>query len=131
MKASVLISSVLLLSSLIFISCESNKNNNIRLSTKHVEMMPDEDSAIIFAEGTNWWINDVNADGKRLYALPEDLEKDYTGIEGDWFAVEKQGSEKLIVKVSENRSKNDRKIVITLESGNYFDYISVLQKGKK
>lgn len=131
MRVRVLISSVLLLLPLIFISCESHKSNNIRLSTKHVEMMSDEDSAVIFAEGTKWWINDVNADGVRLYASPEDIEKDFAEIEGDWFAVEKQGNEKLMVKVSENKSKNDRKMIITLESGNYFDYISVLQRGRQ
>jgi hypothetical protein len=73
----------------------------------------------------------VYANGNYLYAPQDDKGKDSAYIKSDWFSVEKRGKQKLVVKVSENKSKNSRKIRITLESGNYFDYVNVSQKGKE
>jgi len=133
MKTTVQISFIFILSAFCLVSCgsaESSENESVRLSAKQVELMPESDTTIITAQGPWWWISDIDVDGKRLYANPEDIQKTYMGIEGDWFTVEKISEEKLMVKVSQNKSRNSRKMVITLESGNYFDYISVLQKGR-
>lgn len=117
-----------------FCSCESNENkwsDTIKLSSKKVELSADSDSAVFFTEGDWWWINDVSSDGSYFYVKADDYDKDFITVEGNWFSVEKSGKHKLIVKVSENKSKIDRKMVITLESGNYFDYINVYQKAKE
>jgi len=106
-------------------------NDRIKLSSKRIELNPGNDTAILHTEGDEWWVNDVSANGNYFYAQADDFDKDFTKIEGDWFSVEKSGKHTLIVKVSENNSKNERKMVITLESGNYFDYIDVYQKAKE
>lgn len=114
------------------ISCVSTENrwtDNIELSAKEAIFSSQTDSIEISTEGTQWWINDINADGRYIYSDSSEVVKDYVRFDGDWFTVEKQGKQKLIVKVSENKSKNSRKMVITVEAGNYFEYINVLQKG--
>lgn len=134
MSAFFSISMIMVLSFLGLVSCSSERNKlneRFKMSTKRAEFSAQEDSVIIVTEGEKWWINDVDIDGTRFYASAEDYEKDFMQIEGEWFVVKKQGQDKLIVKVSENNSKDKRELVITLESGNYFDCIDVLQKGKE
>ncbi len=134
MKSTVPANFVILFLLISLASCNSANNrwsDKIQLSTKKAELMADRDSIIISIAGNLWWINDVNANGNYFYANPEDIAKDYTNIRGEWFSVEKQGARRLVVKVSENTSKIARKMIITLESGNYFDYINVFQKGKE
>jgi len=117
-----------------FISCNSGNNrlsDRIKLSTKKADLRAENDSVIISTDGGSWWINDVNANGSYFYADPDENDNDYTNVKGDWFSVEKQGKKRLVVKVSENKSKNARKMIITLESGNYFDYINVFQRGRE
>lgn len=127
------ISFVLLFLIIGLISCDSGQNKQhdcIQLSQKHADLSAQGDSIVISTEGDYWWINDVNADGRYMYAALEDITSDFANIKGEWFSVEKLGKQRLIVKVSENTSKNIRKIIITLESGNYFDRINVFQKGR-
>ncbi|MDL2214806.1 hypothetical protein LJC00_01290 [Dysgonomonas sp. OttesenSCG-928-M03] len=132
MKSTVPANFVILFLLIGMISCNSGDNrwnDKMQLSTKRAELMAESDSVTISIAGNLWRLNDVNANGNYFYVNPEDTVKDFMNIKGDWFSVEKQGDQKLVVKVSENTSKMARKMIITLESGNYFDYINVFQKG--
>ncbi|MDU1903555.1 MAG: hypothetical protein E6772_02120 [Dysgonomonas sp.] len=115
-------------------SCSSERKtmkDKFELSTKRAEFSARADSIVIMTEGDIWWINDVDDNGNRLFADTKDMEGESMQIKGEWFTVKKQGHNKLIVKVLENYSKDKREMVITLESGNYFDCIDVLQKGQE
>lgn len=131
MRVYISLNTVLLVLTFVMISCDANEKNNIDLSTKYLEMSSQAGSSVIYVDGKDWWINDVNVEGIRLYATPEDIEKDCESIEGDWFVIEKDGDDKLHVSVLENGSGHVRKMVMTIESENYFDYISVYQRGKE
>jgi len=125
---------VIFLSVGVLSSCSSERKtmkDKFELSTKRAEFSARADSIIITTEGDIWWINDVDVDGSRLFADTKDLKKESMQINGEWFSVKKQGDNKLVVKVHENYSKDNRELVITLESGNYFDCIDVLQKGQE
>lgn len=131
MRATISLNTVLLVLAFIMISCNSHEKNNIGLSTKYLEMSAQSGTSVVFVDGKDWWVNDVSVEGVRLYAAPEDIEKDCESIEGEWFVIEKEGDDKLHVSVMENTSTYPRKILMTVESENYFDYISVYQKGRE
>ncbi|HCO68180.1 MAG TPA: hypothetical protein DIT04_10565, partial [Dysgonomonas sp.] len=91
MKAKVSVNTLLLVLTFILVSCESNEKSNIALSAKYLQMSSKGESTTIFVDGKDWWINDVKVEGIRLYASPEDIERDCESIEGDWFIIEKDG----------------------------------------
>lgn len=131
MKTYISLNTLLLALTLTFVSCDSSEKNDIGLSTKCLEMSSQAGSSEILVDGKGWWINDVSVEGMRLYATPEDIEKHCESIEGEWFVIEKDGHDRLHVSVLENGTHHVRKMVMTIESENYFDYISVYQKGKE
>ncbi|PXV69134.1 hypothetical protein CLV62_101403 [Dysgonomonas alginatilytica] len=105
-------------------------NDSIKLSTRKADFSAAKDSVIITTKGTWWWVNDISVNGNYLIFNPIETEKENFAIHGDWFSIERCDNQKLIVRVSENRSSEDRNIKITLEAGDYFDYIDVNQLGK-
>lgn len=105
-------------------------NDSIKLSTRKADFSASNDSIIITTKGTWWWVNDISVNGNYLVFNPVETEKENFAINGDWFSIERCDNQKLIVRVSENRSSKDRNIKITLEAGDYFDYIDVNQLGR-
>lgn len=105
-------------------------NDSIKLSTRKADFSAANDSIVITTMGTWWWVNDISVNGNYLIFNPVETEKENFSIHGDWFSIERCDNQKLIVRVSENRSKRDRNIKITLEAGDYFDYIDVNQLGR-
>lgn len=105
-------------------------NDSIKLSTRKADFSASNDSIIITTKGTWWWVNDILVNGNYLVFNPLETEKSKFSITGDWFSIERYDNQKLIVRVTENKSAKKRNIKITLEAGDYFDYIDVSQGGR-
>ena len=105
-------------------------NDSIKLSTRRADLSALNDSIIITTKGTWWWVNNISVTGNYLVFNPIETERENFAINGDWFSIERCDNQKLIVRVDENKSAKERNIKITLEAGDYFDYIDVNQPGQ-
>lgn len=127
-----------LLTLIFFLGSCSDKNelvgysdDNIKLSTKLVSFDKNENTATITTKGDGWWINGVSVNGIN-YPRAKDTDatsNSYT-IEGVSFVVEKKNKTTLAVAADENNTGAERKMIVELQSGNYFDRVVIVQKGE-
>ncbi|TKG97209.1 hypothetical protein EYV94_01920 [Puteibacter caeruleilacunae] len=123
----------------LFISSCSDENqldgkwdDNIHLSSKSEEFTAKSDSVIITTKGDWWWVCSITVDGKDYYKFEGvDVTKEQYTIKEDCFVVERRDKNTLFIKLDDNPTKNDRKVNVCLEAGDYFDHIFVSQKGKE
>lgn len=107
-------------------------DDNIKLSTKNVELISKTDSVTITTEGDWWWIDAIAfEDSTYGYYGREDinLESDSYSIIEEQFLVERRDKNTLFVKINENNTGEERIMNITFEAGNYFDYVNIKQAG--
>lgn len=122
---------------LLFISSCSDKNapigkwdDIIGLSIKNAKLTAATDSVIITTEGDWWWINAIAfEDSTYIYYNRDDinLESDSYLIKEEQFVIERKDKNTLFVKINENNTGIERKMNITLEAGNYFDKVTIVQ----
>ncbi|MBZ0242647.1 MAG: hypothetical protein K8F24_05490 [Bacteroidales bacterium] len=128
---------ILILGVFFMISCSDKKENpigkwddNIKLSTKHVVFSSETDSVTITTEGEWWWIDGISfEDSTYSYYNRDDinLESDSYSIEEEQFVVERRDKTILFVKIKENNTGIERKMNISLQAGNYFDHVTIMQ----
>ncbi len=130
---------VLAMSFFILISCSDKEDpigkwdDIIKLSTKNVNLTAKIDSVTITTEGDWWWINGIAfEDSTYSYYNRDDinLESDYYSIKEEHFVVERQDKNTLFVKIFENNTGTERQMNISLEAGNYFDYVTIIQSAQ-
>lgn len=129
---------IVILSIFILISCSDKEvpigiwGDNIKLSTKNVELTSKTDSVTITTEGDWWWINSISfEDSIFVYYGREDINlesESYSMIE-EQFVVERRDKNTLFVKINENNTGKERIMNITFQAGNYFDYVAIKQAG--
>jgi pectate lyase len=123
--------------SLLILSCSSDKEepigkwkDNIHLSTKNIELGPGAESVTITTKGEWWWIDAISFNGTiyQYYGSEEiDMETDSYIIIEEAFTFERKNNTTMIISLPENSSEQEVKMSITLQAGNYFDYVSVHQ----
>lgn len=127
---------ILIMGIFFIISCSEKDNyigiwdDNIKLSTKNVSLKAKADSVLITTEGDWWWINEISfEDSTYSYYHREDIniESKYYSIKEYCFVVERRDKNTLFVKLNENNTGNERIMNISLEAGNYFDYVNITQ----
>ena len=105
-------------------------DDNIILSTKNVDFLSSADSIVITTEGDGWWIDGISfQDNRYSYYDSSDVNMElesYSIIE-DCFKVERRDKNTLFVKLEDNVSGSERVMTITLEAGDYFDYVNIIQ----
>ncbi len=120
----------------IMISCSDKKDpigkwdDNIKLSTKSVEFTAKADSVTISTKGNWWWIDGITFENSRYsYYQREDinLESESYSIKEDQFTVERRNKNTLFIKLNENNTGKERSMHISLEAGDYFDYVNIKQ----
>jgi hypothetical protein len=101
----------------------------IKLSTKSAEFISKADSVTITTGGDWWWINGISFEDSSYCAFREDinLEADAYSIKEACFTVERRNKNTLFVKLNENNTGKERAMCITLEAGDYFDYVTIKQ----
>jgi hypothetical protein len=121
--------SFLFILSIILISCNDNKNDGkgispdlIGLSSKTASFSSKKDSVIISTQKNWWWFTSVSYQDKTNSVQGED------SIKGEWFQIIKVDNQSIKIIVDKNLTDKERSLTVTLEAGNYFDYISVVQK---
>lgn len=129
----------LILMSIVFftISCSDKDEpdgkwrDNIKLSTKEVNFTSEENSVAITTKGDWWWVAEiVFEDNTYSYYNSEDidLESDSYSIQEDSFIVERRDKNTLFIKMNKNNTGLERILHITLEAGDYFDYVHIKQE---
>ncbi|WP_430813158.1 hypothetical protein [Carboxylicivirga sp. RSCT41] len=123
--------------SLLLISCSVEKDepigkwkDNIHLSVKSVDLGADASSATITTKGEWWWISaiEINDNIYQYYGSEEvDMEKSSYIIEEDAFTFERIESTTMIISLPKNTSGKVIHMSITLQAGNYFDYVNISQ----
>lgn len=111
-------------------SCSDGKNQNYRndtigLSQKEIEFSNKLDSCLIKTRNDDWSFSSIH--------ILDDIKDEYRsfyGIRmiGDWFYIEKRYNG-IFVKVHINNSYCRRKLIITIQDRNYFDYLQINQLG--
>jgi hypothetical protein len=126
----------LLLGIFVVIACSDKEDpigdwdDNIKLSTKHVDFKFETDSILIATEGACWWVEGISfEDSVFQYYNREDidLESDSYIISEEDFLVERRNKNTLFIKLEENDTRKIRVIKITLQAGNYFDVVTIKQ----
>ncbi len=130
---------ILILSVFFMISCSDKEDpigkwdDNIKLSTKNVDFSSEIDSVTVTTEGDWWWIDGISfEDSTYSYYHRDDidLESDSYIITEEEFIVERRDKNTLFIKINENNSGIERKMNISLEAGNYFDNVTIVQSAK-
>ena len=120
---------------LFLISCSKepvgNWDNNIRLSMKNAVLSAAGDSLSIKTGGNGWWIEAVELKKQAVwYMNPMLMDSIHYSINLDSVLVEHSDKTTLVIKADKNNSKVERQIDILLEDGDYFDYVTITQKGQ-
>ncbi len=124
--------SILLLS---LTSCHSDDpdgkwDDNIHLSEKEVTINAESNSFLITTEGTWWWINGIGLDDDWNYNISGiDTTQDDFLIEENVFTIERKNANEIHISLTENQSNVERVLIISLQAGNYFDQIKIIQVG--
>ena len=104
-------------------------DDNIHLSAREFTFNASGDSAIIYTEGTSWWISDIAVDTTYYYGFTDiNMQSDKYSIKKDCFYVEHRDKKTLFVKINANPFNVKRIITIGFEAGDYFDRITITQK---
>jgi hypothetical protein len=117
---------------IILLSCEDKEDligiwdDNIKLSTKSADFTAATDSITITTEGEWWWVNNVTFQDS-IYTYNMAAELDSYSIQEDCFTIERRNKRQLFIKINENNSGIERLLCITLEAGDYFDYVTINQ----
>lgn len=124
---------------ILLVSCSDKKDpigkwdDNIKLSTKYAEFSVRTDSITINTQGDWWWVNGISVNDSiyNFYGREDiDLESDSYTIKEDFFVVERRNKNTLFIRMEENYTGKDRLMTITLEAGDYFDYVNIKQLAK-
>lgn len=126
---------IFLLSIFLFSSCLNKEplgkwDDNILLSTRNVELSAEADSAIVTTGGDWWWIDGIsfNDSTYQFYGSEEvDLESDTYTISEEDFIIERRNKNTLFIKLAKNETGAERLMTISLEAGDYFDFVAVKQ----
>ena len=119
-----------------YISCKDQVEplgkweDNIHLSQKSAQFSADGDSIIIKTVGTWWWVNGITLDGINYHYYQRediDLESDSYSIHEACFMVQRRDKNTLFIKMDENLSGAEKRLTVSLEAGDYFDSVSIIQ----
>lgn len=129
-KAVVSLLSILLISSCLNKEPLGKWDDNILLSTRNVELSADTDSAIVTTGGNWWWIDGISFNDSIYHYYGSDkvdLESDSYTISEEDFIIERRNKNTLFIKLLKNETGVERLMTISLEAGDYFDYVAVKQ----
>ena len=121
-----------LLTFVFFASCKKGTDghwdDNIKLSTKAVAFNSSLSSATITTESTSWWLNQISFNGNNVDLGDLDkVSKNFIVTEPDFTVERKEDGKKIVVTMNPNTSNAERTLLISMQSGDYFDGINVKQ----
>lgn len=130
MKKGILFIILVLSVTLIPVSC-GRWSDNIKLSAKSAEFSAEGDSVIITTEGVHWWLSEIRVDSKNFYGFEgTDVHADCYTVKQDCFTFERRDRSTLFIKLDANPLSVKRIVIVELESGDYFDRVTITQNPK-
>ena len=128
---------------LLFFSCSNDDDNSkpavlgcntpniIDLSENEVEFKSEGDSVTITTGSQNWWLSEIQLEGSPQHNLAKvDVIAPNFSVQDSVFTLERRDRNKIYITMSENKTDENRKLLILLQQGNCFDEIRVEQAGK-
>lgn len=107
-------------------------DDNIKLSTRLVNFTGTQNIVEIKTQNTWWWINSVNTNNE--YFMPKYqtnmFDKENIIVNTDWLTVERKDGKTIELTATNNTTQSKRTATISLQAGNYFDYITVIQSNQ-
>lgn len=106
-------------------------DDNIHLSAKTAEFNSSTDSVIINTKGTSWWISDISVDSINYFDFHaiNQISGKYKIKLAD-ILLDRRDRNTLFIKVEANPLNRARIIKIGFEAGDYFDSVTITQKGE-
>jgi hypothetical protein len=106
--------------------------DNIKLSVRSAEFGPDGDSLTVTTKGSGWWLTDIKADNIHYDNFDGiDVHTDSYSIKQDYINFERRDRKTIFIRLDPNATINVRTVIFELEDGDYFDRITITQKGRK
>lgn len=105
-------------------------DDNIKLSARYAEFSSESDSITLKTKGDWWWINGISFENSTYVYFDRDdinLESESYSIKEESFVVERRDKNTLFVKLYDNNTAKERVMTISLEAGDYFDYVTIKQ----
>ena len=102
-------------------------DDNIKLSQKEVQFDANENTIVITTEGEGWWIAEITLDNANVDISSIDTTVDNFVIDEPEFSIERKNTTEIHITVAKNETGVERKLLIILEAGDYFDHIIVTQ----
>ena len=97
------------------------------MSQKEVQFDANENTILITTEGEGWWIAEIALDNSNVDISSINTTADNFVIDEPEFSIERKNTTEIHITVTKNETGVERKLLITLEAGNYFDHIIVTQ----
>jgi len=123
---------ILLLAVIAFTSCsdkEGGWDDNIGFLHKTALFQSSADSTIISTQEGGWWLSDASLDGTFITAIDSiDTTSDNFEINTSSVTITRLNSRQLKIKMSQNLTTEERILKIGLQSGNFFDRITITQE---
>jgi len=124
---------VLLFITAFLFSCSDSKDgiweDNIELSQKEVQFDASEDSITVTTKKDGWWIVEVSLNGATDFEQTENSNGEFL-IADNEFTIERRSPKELYIQMSPNSTNSKRKLIISLQNGNYFDGVTIIQAAK-
>ncbi|MDX1718866.1 MAG: hypothetical protein R3353_01805 [Salegentibacter mishustinae] len=124
---------VLLFITAFLFSCSDSKDgiweDNIELSQKEVQFGASEDSISVTTKQDGWWIVEVSLNGATDFEQTENSDDEFLMDENE-FTIERRSPKELYIEMSPNSTSSERKLIISLQNGNYFDGVTITQAAK-
>lgn len=121
---------ILLILTAFLFSCSDEKDgdwdDNIELSQKEVQFTATENSTVITTKRDGWWIYDVSLNGLTDFEQTDNSNGDFLMDENE-FMIERRSSKELYIEMSPNTTGSERKLIIGVQNGNYFDGVTIKQ----
>lgn len=106
-------------------------DNIIELSKKEVEFNSEKDSVVITTGSDIWWLSEVQLEGSPQKDLAKvDVMAPSFIVEDSVFTVERRNGNEVHIAMSENKTDENRKLIVLLQQANCFDRIIIDQVKK-
>lgn len=129
---------IVIVNMLVFNACSDTEyepigkwHDNIKLSEKNVKLKAVKDSVIIRTKGSSWWITGISLNNESLVnPLDLNFDSDTVTYSKDGVVIERRDAKTLFIFMEANTEASKKIISISLQSGDYFDGVTITQAGK-
>jgi hypothetical protein len=127
MKKAIVFSPIVFSIILVLSSCGGWKDN-IKLSKRTAEFSANGDSIIIMTKGDSWWLSNIKVDAKIFENFDGiDIHADNYIVKQDCFIFQRRNKNSIFIKLEPNNLNQKRTVIFELESGDYFDRVTITQ----